>query len=297
MSAESPIALAIDGRVARLTISNPPVNLLGEALLRDFKAALDEIESDPGADIVLVESGVAGFFAAHYDVEEILSEDAASVRTAIGPFNRLMERIRTSRLVTIAKVRGAARGGGCELLQSFDMRFASRQLAVFAQPEAMLGIIAAGGATQRLPQLIGRARALELLLGGDDIDAKTAETYGLVNRALPDETLDQFVDDLIDRLAETPPRALAMAKLAVDAAVDGWSAGFALEALELDLLKGDPSARERMRRFIEAGGQSRSGELHFQRTVRAASNASNPYGAATNGAANEPEQGGEESDE
>lgn len=272
----SPVRLAFDGRVAHATIDKPPLNLLDRDLMSAFEAAFGEAESK--ADLFVVESAVPGFFAAHYDLEELLGDDTAALRTAMGDFNRLMERIRTSRLVTIAKVRGAARGGGCELLLAFDMRFASRQLAVFSQPEAALGIVAAGGGTQRLPELIGRARALEMLLGGGDIDAETAERYGLVNRTLPDQHLDEFVDGLVARMASAPPAAIGMAKLAVDVAVGRWSAGFALEALELDAVKGDEAVRDRMRRFLDCGGQSRDGELGFQQTIALAFSESIPYG-------------------
>lgn len=273
--ADAQVRLTVEGRVARASIDRPPLNLLDKSLLSQFEAAFGDAETK--ADVLLVESAVPGFFAAHYDLEELLAEDVTSLRTSMGDFNRLMERIRTSRLVTIAKVRGAARGGGCELLLAFDMRFASRQLAVFSQPEAVLGIIAAGGGTQRLPDFVGRARALEMLLAGDDIDADIAERYGLVNRALPDQLLDGFVDALLDRLASVPATALGMAKLAVDAAVGRWSAGYALEALELDSLRRDEATRERMQQFLDQGGQSRAAELDFQRTIGLAFSESIPY--------------------
>lgn len=274
---DGPIRLAITGRIATATICHPPVNLIDSELVEALLAAIVEAESEPDVTVFVVQSDVPGFFAAHYDLEELIAEDVAPPRTAMGEFNRAMERIRTSSLITIGQVRGAARGGGCELLLALDMRFASRQLAVFSQPEAVLGILAAGGGTQRLPELIGRARALELLLGGDDIDAETAERYGLVNRSVPDAGLDEFVSGLVNRLAAAPPEAIRMTKLAVDAGLNRWSAGFGLEALELDVLKWTEVARVRMRSFLEAGGQTRGGELDFQAKIRVASNESIVY--------------------
>lgn len=277
-ASDEPVRLTFSGRVATATISDPPINLLGAKLVEALLAALRAAEAEAEVTALLIESDVPGFFVAHYDLEELLDEDVSALRTAMGGFNRAMERIRTSPLITVGKVRGAARGGGCELLLALDMRFASLQLATFSQPEVMLGILAAGGGTQRLPELIGRARALEILLGANDIDAETAARYGLVNRALPDASLDEFVAGLLDRLAAAPPEAVGMTKLAVDAGVDRWSAGFALEALELDVLKRGDAARERMRRFLAAGGQSREGELDFQGTLGLASNESIVYG-------------------
>ena len=120
---------------------------------------------------------------------------------------------------TIAVIEGIARGGGSELAMAFDMRFAALGKARLAQPEVAIGIIPGGGGTQRLPRLVGRARALEVVLGCDDIDAATAEAWGYVNRALPADELRPFVDKLAARIASFPLEVIAAAKRAVDAAV------------------------------------------------------------------------------
>lgn len=168
--------------------------------------------------------------------------------------------------MTIAKVRGAARGGGCEFLLALDMRFAALGRACFGFPEVSLGILAAGGGPQLLPAVLGRSRALEMLLGGRDLDAVSAERYGLVDRAVPDEELDQLVDDLARRVASWPPDAVASAKLAVSVA-DTRAPDFALEAFLLDVLKAAPATRRRLGRFIDAGGQTAEGEKDFRSLI------------------------------
>lgn len=251
------------GAVAVLVLDSPPVNAFDPRMQRDLERALDAVEADPAIRVLRFESANPDYFVAHYDLAAILAEPDGPPRTAPGGFNRLMRRLRDLAAVTVAKVAGAARGGGCELLLALDMRFASRQRAVFAFPEAALGILAAGGGTQRLPATIGRARALEMLLGCADLSADAAERYGLVNRALDDAELDGHVDGLCERIAVRPPRAVALAKLAARVGGGEEGAGEALEALLLDLLKAEPEARRRMRSFIAAGGQTAAGERDF----------------------------------
>lgn len=258
------VRVEIAAGVATLTLDRPPLNLFDPEMQADLAAALDRVEADPAARAIVVESAVPGYFVAHYDVAAILAEEGGAPRTAIGPFNALMRRLRTIPKPTIGKVGGAARGGGCELLLALDMRFGSLEGARFSFPETALGILAAGGGTQLLPALVGRARGLEMLLGGEDLDAATAERYGLLNRALPEAELDGFVAALAARVAAHPPAAVAVAKLAVEAAVpEPRGSGLALEALLLDLLKAAPETRERLRRFLAAGGQTPAGEADF----------------------------------
>ncbi len=259
------LTLTVEGRVARISFDHPPVNIFDPEMQADLEAALDVIGGEESVGVIVFESGNPDFFIAHYDVEEILAEETGSIRTTTGSFNALMARIRGLPQVSIGKVRGAARGGGCEFLLALDMRFASRERARFAFPEAALGILAAGGGTQRLPATIGRARSLEMLLGCGDLSGELAETYGLVNRALPDSELDDYVDSLALRIASRPRDVIGMTKLAVSASsVESGEAGYAMEALLLDLLKSSPAGRERMSRFLEAGAQTEAGERQFE---------------------------------
>jgi enoyl-CoA hydratase/carnithine racemase len=153
------------------------------------------------------------------------------------------------------------RGGGSEFVSSFDMRFASRERARFGQPEVPLGIIPGGGGTQRLPRLVGRARTLEIILGGADVDGPLAEEWGWVNRALPGEELRPFVDSLAARIASFPSAAIAAAKASVDNALSDPVPGLCEEERVFSQTLLDPEAIRRMELFMSIGGQTREVEL------------------------------------
>ena len=208
------------GAVAVLVLDSPPVNAFDPRMRRDLERALDEVEADPAVRVLRFESANPEYFVAHYDLEAILAEPDGAPRTAPGGFNRLMRRLRELPAVTVAKVAGAARGGGCELLLALDMRFASRQRAVFAFPEAALGILAAGGGTQRLPATIGRARALEMLLGCADLPAEPAERYGLVTGLHAPEDLRGAAIALAERIASRAPLSVEATKRTSGRATD-----------------------------------------------------------------------------
>jgi enoyl-CoA hydratase/carnithine racemase len=151
-------------------------------------------------------------------------------------------------------------GGGHELAMSCDMRFGALGKAVISQPEVALGILPGGTGTQRLPRLVGRGRALELILGCEDLDAATAERWGLLNRALPPAELRPFVERLARRIASFPGAAVAAAKRSVLGAEPAWEAGLLDESFGFQQLLRAPEAERRMRRFLERGGQTREGE-------------------------------------
>jgi enoyl-CoA hydratase/carnithine racemase len=162
--------------------------------------------------------------------------------------------------VTIAQIEGFCRGGGSELALSMDMRFAALGRAVLSQPEVAVGILPGGSGTQRLPRLVGRGRALEIVLGADDYPADLAERYGWVNRALPPAELAPFVDRLARRIASFPPEAVARAKASVLAAESGVREGLVIEAQHFDACVALPEARRRMEAFLAMGGQTREVE-------------------------------------
>jgi len=168
----------------------------------------------------------------------------------------MVERFRTMPKATIGVLEGRARGGGSEFLLSLDMRFGALGRAVLAQPEVALGIIPGGSGTQRLPRLIGRARALEVILGCSDIPAELAERWGYLNRALPPDELRPFVDALAQRIASFPASAIALAKAAVNDAELPIEVGLVEEAHRFNLSLATPDAQTRMARFIEIGGQT-----------------------------------------
>ncbi|QIS21149.1 enoyl-CoA hydratase/isomerase family protein [Nocardia terpenica] len=200
------------GHWATLRIDNPPVNVLDDRVYGELVGAFERFEADPGMRVVVLESADPDFFAAHFDVALTPEQNTAAKQA----YARLMTALRSPRLVSIAKIRGRARGGGNELALQCDMRFASAETAIIGQPEIIGRLFPGGGALQLLPALIGRSRALEMILSGRDIDAATAERYGVINRAVPDTELDEFVDTLAARIAGFDPIALQDAKAAVD---------------------------------------------------------------------------------
>jgi enoyl-CoA hydratase/carnithine racemase len=191
------------------TFSNPPMNFLTPQSTIELYGLLDAAEADPDARVLVVQSAHADFFLGRYDLAQAGGADPLA---ALAEFTDLTSRLEQSPIVSIAKIRGRARGGGAELALACDMRFASLERAILAQPEVPAALLPGGGALERLPPLIGRARALEVVLGGDDIDASTAAAYGWVNRAVPDNELDEHVNTLARRIASFDPAAVASAK-------------------------------------------------------------------------------------
>jgi enoyl-CoA hydratase/carnithine racemase len=161
--------------------------------------------------------------------------------------------------VTIARIEGRARFAGNEFVLGLDMRFAAKERAIFGQPEVSVGVTPGGGATQRLPRLVGRARALEIILSSQDFDAEQAERYGWVNRALPSAEIGSFVEQLAFRIASFSPDALRLAKQAVDAGPRPFAEGLREEGSCWDQAIGTPEAKRRFEEFVARGGQTSSG--------------------------------------
>jgi enoyl-CoA hydratase/carnithine racemase len=261
------LKLRVARGVAWVTIDHPPINLFDLALMRELDGFGRAVESDDAVRVVVLQSADPDFFIAHADVELIrqLPAEPPPRSTQLSFFHAMVDRFRTMPKATIGKVEGRARGGGSELLLSLDMRFGALGRAVFAQPEVALGIIPGGSGTQRLPRLIGRARALEMILGGEDVDAALAERWGYLDRALPPAELGPFVERLAERIASFPATAIALAKAAVNAAELPTREGLLEEAHLFDRSVATPDARERMARFLAAGGQTRAVELDLGR--------------------------------
>lgn len=257
------LRLRIEQGVAFVTFDHPPLNLLDAALTRELGRLGKQLAADDAVRVIVFDSADPDFFIAHSDVTELRAPDTPAPperAAAPGPFHRIVDRFRSMPKVTIGKLEGIARGGGSEFLLALDMRFAALGKAVLAQPEVAAGLLPGGGGTQRLPRLIGRGRALEVILGCADIPAALAERWGYVNRALPPAELGPFVDALARRIASFPPEALALAKAAVDAAGLPLDAGLVEEEyLFRRLLAGD-EAKQRAARFLELGGQTRAVE-------------------------------------
>jgi enoyl-CoA hydratase/carnithine racemase len=260
-------ALRVDiaAAVATVTIDNPPINLFDLTLYRDMRRVASELALDEAVRVVVLRSANPEFFIAHFDVGLILQFPTEPVppATELNDFHVMCELFRTMPKATIAVIEGRVGGGGSELASSFDMRFALSGRAVFNQPEVALGILPGGSGTVRLPRVIGRSRALEVILGCDDVDAELAERWGWVNRALPEAELWPFVDRLAARIASFPPHAVAAAKASVVRAEKDVPGDLLLEGDAFMATLGEPSAQDAMRRFLDGTGQTREGELRL----------------------------------
>jgi enoyl-CoA hydratase/carnithine racemase len=194
-----------------ISFSNPPINMFVPTTIVELGALMTDLEADPSVKVVVFQSADPDFFIAHLDVSK-----AAEQPEILGLWRDFVLRLSSTPVVSIAKIRGRTRGIGNEFVLACDMRFASRQNALFGNPEVGVGLIPGGGALEWLPRLVGRSRALEIVLSGDDFDADIAERYGWVNRALDDDDLDSFVDTLAGRLASFDRGVLAAAKAQIN---------------------------------------------------------------------------------
>jgi|APAga8741243855_1050100.scaffolds.fasta_scaffold04067_4 enoyl-CoA hydratase/carnithine racemase len=187
----------------RVTIDHPPFNIFGPESIPQLNSVITQIENDPELKVVVFDSAVPGFFLTHYDFVPPLEVTTSMPPgpTGMPPLPDMLSRLSRSSVVSIVSIRGRATGVGSELSLASDMRFASREKAVLSQFEVGAGFDPGGGPMSRLPRLMGRGRALEILLSGSDINGELAERYGYVNRSLPDAELDKFVDTLARRIA------------------------------------------------------------------------------------------------
>ena len=204
----------------RVTLNHPPVNIFGPKTIPQLNEVITAIETDKELKVVVFDSAIDGFFMTHYDfvakVEETTSLPPGP--TGLQPLPDMLVRLSRCPVVSIASIRGRATGVGSELALACDMRFASREKAILSHFEVGAGIVPGGGPMARLPRLMGRGRALEVLLGADDIPGDLAERYGYVNRSLPDADLDEFVDALANRIASFDKQAISETKRFVDVA-------------------------------------------------------------------------------
>jgi enoyl-CoA hydratase/carnithine racemase len=194
-----------------ITFSNPPINIFAPTTIVELGALMTDLEADPSVKVVVFQSANPDFFIAHLDVSK-----AAERPGVLDLWRDFVLRLSSTPVVSIAKIRGRTRGIGNEFVLACDMRFASRQNALFGNPEVGVGLIPGGGALEWLPRLVGRSRALEIVLSADDFDADIAERYGWVNRTLDDDDLDSFVDTLVRRLASFDREVLAAAKAQIN---------------------------------------------------------------------------------
>ena len=203
----------------RVTFHNPPYNIYGPKTMPQLNAVIAALESDAAVRVVVFDSDVPDFFLTHYDFVPPLTDttNLPAGPTGLPPLPDMLVRLSKAPVVSIASIRGRATGVGSELALASDMRFASREKAVLSQWEIGAALVPGGGPMARLPRLMGRGRALEVLLTGNDIDGDLAERYGYVNRALPDSELDAFVDGMARRIARFDKTSIGEIKRLVNA--------------------------------------------------------------------------------
>jgi enoyl-CoA hydratase/carnithine racemase len=238
----------------RVTIDNPPINVMGPEMVRQFREFISALEADEQVRVVVFDSAVDDYFLNHSDfmarLEDLTSMPAGP--TGLPPWPDFLVRLTRAPVASIALIRGRATGNGSELTLACDMSFASREKTIISQWEVGVGLVAGGGPMARLPRLIGRNRALEVLLTSEDIEAEQAEAYGFVNRALPDADLDAFVEALATRIAGFDKWAIANTKRLVNTSLPpevelsaGWDACMA--SIER------PAAQKAIKALMERG--------------------------------------------
>jgi enoyl-CoA hydratase/carnithine racemase len=239
----------------RVIFDNPPLNVMGPQLVREFREIIAAVEADEEVKVLVFESAVEGFFLNHSDFHADIKDLTSLPQgpTGLEAWPDILVRLARMPVVSIALIRGRATGNGSEIALACDMSFASREKAVLSQWEVGVGLVAGGGPMARLPRLIGRQRALEVLLSSDDIGGDLAEAYGYVNRSLPDGELESFVDALATRIATFDKWAIANTKRLVNAAslppdveiAAGW------DACMTSIVR--PAARGKIKALFEEG--------------------------------------------
>jgi enoyl-CoA hydratase/carnithine racemase len=244
----------------RVVFDYPPFNIVDDTIYQGLQDLLTRMDVSSSLRVVVFESANPEFYLAHFD----LTGKTGNITTTVGPSGLpiLMDtfvRLTKSPVVSIARIRGCVRGVSSEFVLACDMRFASRENTLLGQPEVGVGVHPGGGGTERLPLLVGRGRALEIVLGANDFDGDTAERYGYVNRALPDAELDGFVDAIARRIASFDRRAIAAAKNLINQ-VSLPSADRLLDALNsFQIALTWSEAQQRIQALLERGLQRDSG--------------------------------------
>ena len=255
-----PLQTTSEPGIVNVVIDHPPTNLMDGSLLMGLRGLLDTIEGDPSVRVVVFRSADPDFFVMHGDVELL-----AGLRPAPAPVREAnlaaatLERLATAPFVSIGLLDGAARGGGCELLCAMDVRFGTER-AVVSQPEVAMGIVPGAGGTARWPRLVGRSRALDILLTGRDIGAAELLALGWLHALGPSESMANEAAAFAARIARIPAASVAAVKRVVSASLAGIDTALVAESNELGRLLASGAHQAPMRRFLRAGGQTRHGE-------------------------------------
>ena len=257
-----------EGAVLFAEIAAPPMNLLGPELVRNLVSLIQRAEADDTVQVLVFKSADPDYFISHVDVTRIKEyrEEAAKL-TGEASIALLFRHLSASRLVTIAQIEGRVRGAGSEFVLACDMRFAARESAIFCQIESAFGQIPGGGAAQHLTRLMGRARALEVLLSAEDYDAELAERYGWINRALPADALGGFVRSLAHRIAGFPAAGRIAIKERVNAIALAPAEDFRRDSDLFGEGARTTETQRRMQAAMKRGFQTRDAEMALARML------------------------------
>jgi enoyl-CoA hydratase/carnithine racemase len=263
------LTVSREGAVLFADIAAPPMNLLGPGLVRGLVSLIQRAEADDAVRVLVFRSADPDYFIAHVDVTRIKEyrEEAAKL-TGEASIALLFRHLSASRLVTIAQIEGRVRGAGSEFVLACDMRFAARESAIFSQPEQGFGLIPGAGGVQHLTRLMGRARALEVLLSADDYDAELAERYGWINRALPAREIGSFVRSLALRIAGLPAASQVVVKDRVNTIALAPVEDFRRDSVLFGEGVRHPEAQNRIQAAMKRGFQTREAEMALGQLLR-----------------------------
>ncbi|WP_197386898.1 enoyl-CoA hydratase/isomerase family protein [Ralstonia pseudosolanacearum] len=208
----------ISPQIRRIKFTNPPLNFIVPETLSSLNEAVKSLSRDDDVKVVIFTSDVPGYFFNHFDLNEFPNFLRQSSGNSKPMWVDLISNLANAPFISIASIHGRTQGGGDELALAFDLRYASQEKAVFGQPEVGIGLFPGGGSTDHLARLVGRDRAMEILLTSDDYNAADAERYGWITRAVPEQDLDRFVDKIAARLATFDKTALSTTKRRINAA-------------------------------------------------------------------------------
>lgn len=268
-SAYTSIKASCRERVVTAVVDNPPLNMLTRELIEDLDRFTADVAADPQPLVVVVKSSDPDIFITHAEFANLYAMQPAEVPTSpegvsLNRVHHICERLRTMDKITIAQVEGRTAGGAAAMVMACDMRFGAIGKAVFNTMSVPLGSVPGGGASQYMPRLVGRSRALELILGGLDLDAATAERWGYLNRALPPEEIEEFVTATATRIASCPANAVRFTKEVIDLSGGPIKDGLREENFRFQRLMASDESRESIEAFLRLGGETRDGELAIE---------------------------------